>query len=135
MEARNVNIYFVPNNKNKIGGRFYNVYINRNEKLDLGPFLNSIIEIDELEEKVQEQDSTFKTTGGIILKKDEEIKSATVYTENNGDINISYEQQDAYDRWIQLDKLSNELYSQRKKELEEFIDNQRMIDDKLSFIQ
>lgn len=135
MEARNVNIYFVPNNKNKVGGKFYNVYLNREEQLDLTSFLNSIVDISELEDKVKEHDDTFKIAGGIIIKQDESIGSATIYKPDNGDINLNTEQQDAYERWIALDKTSNELYEKRKKDMEEFILLQRKIDQQLEQIQ
>lgn len=135
MEARDVNIYFVPNDKNKIGGRFYNVYLNREERLDLAPFLNSVVDLDELETKVKEEDDTFKVAGGIILKKDESIGSATIYTPDNGGINLNSEQQVAYQKWIELDKISNDLYDERKKDMEEFISLQRQLDEKLLKIQ
>lgn len=135
MEAKKVNIYFVPNDKNKKGGRFYNVYVNRNERLDLSSFLNSLLDIDELDDAVQKEDKTFKKTGGIIIKSDEEIESATVYTSNNGEISLSIEEQSEYERWMALDKLSDTLYAQRQKEMEDFIIAQQAIDERLAQIQ
>ncbi len=135
MEAKKVNIYFVPNDKNKKGGRFYNVYVNQSERLDLSPFLNSIVDIDDLDDKVREEDESFKKTGGIIIKSNEEIESATVYSSSNGEVSLSAEEQSSYERWMALDKLSDELYNQRKQEMDEFIASQRLIDERLARIQ
>ena len=133
MNNQDVNIYFVPNNKNKTGGKFYNVYLNREEKLDLKPVLDNITNIDELEEKIGA--ATFKKAGGIILRRNDSIVSATVYTQSSGSIELNHEQQDAYQRWLQLDKISNEIYETRKKEMEEFTRRQNNLDATLLNIQ
>lgn len=135
MEAKNVNIYFVPNNKNKIGGRFYNVYLNREEKLDLAPFLDSVVDIQELEPTVQKEDETFKAAGGIIIKQNETIGSATVYAPDNGEIKLNSEEEMTYAKWLELENLSNALYEQRKKEMEAFLESQRLIDEQLAQLQ
>ena len=132
MDSQKVNIYFVPNDKNKTGGRFYNVYLNRKEKLDLKPFLDNT-NIDELEEKIG--DATFKKAGGIILRRNDSIVSATVYTQSSGTIELNHEQLDAYQRLLELEKLSDELYKTRKKEMEEFIRRQQELDLTLLNIQ
>lgn len=133
MNNQDVNIYFVPNNKNKTGGKFYNVYLNREERLDLKPFLDNTTYIDELEEKIG--DATFKKAGGIILRRNDSIVSATVYTQSSGNIELNHEQQDAYQRWLQLDKISDEIYKTRKKEMEEFTRRQHDLDSTLLNIQ
>lgn len=69
MEAKNVDIYFIPNNKNKVYGKFYNVYLNKNEQLDLAPFLNSLVDMSEFEDKIKEQYETSKTTGDTIINQ------------------------------------------------------------------
>jgi len=135
MEAKNVNIYFVPNNKNKIGGRFYNVYLNREERLDLAPFLDSVVDIQELEPTVQKEDETFKAAGGIIIKQNETIGSATVYAPDNGEIKLNSEEEMTYAKWLELENLSNALYEQRKKEMEAFLESQRLIDEQLAQLQ
>lgn len=105
-----VNIYFIENNKNSIGGKFYNVYLNNGDRIDLNYYISKVKNIDELEELVKVDDKTFKKTGGIILRRCETIGSATLYTEDKGGVNISLEQQVAYKKWMDLDKESNELY-------------------------
>ena len=133
MNNQDVNIYFVPNDKNKTGGKFYNVYLNREERLDLKPFLDNTTYIDELEEKIG--DASFKKAGGIILRRNDSIVSATVYTQSSGNIELNHEQQDAYQRWLQLDKISDEIYKTRKKEMEEFTRRQHDLDSRLLNIQ
>lgn len=105
-----VNIYFVLNKKNQIGGKFYNVYLNRGDKIDLNKYLSEIKDLDKIEELVKLDDESFKKTGGIILKRCETIGSTTLYTEDRGGVNISLEQQAVYEKWMDLDKESNELY-------------------------
>lgn len=64
--SREVNIYLIPNFKNK-GGKFYTICTNVGERLDLS-------EINSYEEAL-ELDSTIVKRGGVILKQDEEIGS------------------------------------------------------------
>lgn len=64
--VRKVNIYIIPNFKNK-GGKFYTICSNVGEKLDLS-------NISSFEEAKVLDDSLVKR-GGVILKKDEEIES------------------------------------------------------------
>lgn len=91
MEARDVTIYFVPNNKNKIGGRFYNIYLNKEEKLDLALFLNNVADLDEFDKNVKEKYDRFKIIGGINLKKDGNVKEYDVIlTFNNPKNNKDY---------------------------------------------
>jgi len=63
---REVNIYLIPNFKNK-GGKFYTICTNVGERLDLS-------EVNSYEEAL-ELDSTIVKRGGVILKQDEEIGS------------------------------------------------------------
>ena len=104
MEENKVNLYFVPNTKNETGGQFYNLYVNRGERLDLRPFLASIG--DDIE--VSKEDESFKGTGGMILKRDDEFQSVDVYSPNKEGINISPEQQTTYNQLLELVTLSNQ---------------------------
>ena len=61
---RKVNIYLIPNFKNK-GGKFYTICTNVGERLDL----SNISSFDE----AKEIDDTLVKRGGVILKQDEEI--------------------------------------------------------------
>lgn len=63
---REVNIYLIPNFKNK-GGKFYTICSNVGERLDLS-------EVNSFEEALK-LDSTIVKRGGVILKQDEEIGS------------------------------------------------------------
>ena len=109
MEENKVNLYFVPNTKNKTGGQFYNLYVNRGERLDLRPFLASIgDDIDKLTDEVSKEDESFKGTGGMILKRDDEFQSVDVYSPNKEGINISPEQQTTYNQLLELVTLSNQ---------------------------
>ena len=65
---KKVNIYLIPNFKNT-GGKFYTIFTNVGEKLDLSN-INSF-------EEALEIDSTIVKRGGVILKKDEEIDSVS----------------------------------------------------------
>jgi len=65
---REVNIYLIPNFKNK-GGKFYTICTNVGERLDLS-------EINSFEDALT-LDSTIVKRGGVILKRDEEIESVT----------------------------------------------------------
>lgn len=63
---RKVNIYIIPNFKNK-GGKFYTICANVGERLDLSNISSF--------EEAKALDDTFVKRGGIILKQDEEIES------------------------------------------------------------
>ena len=63
---RKVNIYIIPNFKNK-GGKFYTICTNVGERLDL----SSINSFDE----AKAMDDTLVKRGGVILKQNEEIES------------------------------------------------------------
>ena len=65
---KKVNIYLIPNFRNT-GGKFYTIFTNVGERLDL-----SSIESFEEASKI---DSTVVKRGGVILKKDEEIDSVS----------------------------------------------------------
>lgn len=66
------NLYLVPNNKNKTGGDFYNIYHNTGEKLNL-------LDIDNI------TDPTLKCIGGIILQRGQTIDNVTTYrADENG---------------------------------------------------
>ncbi len=105
-----LNMYFVINKKNPNGGNFYNIYVNEGEKLDLSKY--DTTDIDKFYEEVKLDDPTFKKAGGLIIGKLKTIGSLTMYTKDNGGVNISMEEQDAYNEWLELDKKSNELYEQ-----------------------
>ena len=109
----NVNVYFVENPKAPSeGGKFYNVYINRVEKLDLYQVLpldlNSIVapgtDIDAVEWLVGQKDKTFKKVGGIILYRDETIGDISVYKVNDGRVSITNEDKNKLDKINDLDK-------------------------------
>lgn len=111
--SSNVNVYFIPNNKSPMdGGRFYNCYINRVGNLDLAQILpldlDSIVpdgmDIDSIEWYVKKNyDETFKTSGGIILNKDETIGNISVFTPNDGTVGISVEKKEKLDEIEDLD--------------------------------
>lgn len=108
MDDNKVNLYFVPNTKNETGGQFYNLYVNRGERLDLKPFLARIgDQIDSLTDEVTKEDETFKGAGGMILKRDDEFQSVDVYSPNQDRINITPEQQNTYNELLGLVTLSN----------------------------
>ena len=64
--TRKVNIYVIPNFKNK-GGKFYTICTNVGERLDLSN-VNSF-------DEAKAMDDTIVKRGGIILKQNEEIES------------------------------------------------------------
>ena len=103
-------MYFVLNTKNPIGGHFYNIYVNEGEKLDLSIY--DTTDIDAFFEVVHSKDSTFKKAGGLIIGRTKTIGSVTMYTKDIGGVNISLDEQSAYDEWLELDTKSNELYEQ-----------------------
>ena len=108
-----LNMYFVQNNKNPNGGRFYNIYVNEGEKLDLTKF--DTTDIDKFYSDVREVDSTFKKAGGLIIGGIKKINSVSMYSEDKGGVNISTEVEEAYNEWLDLDEKSNELYEQLTK--------------------
>ncbi len=63
---RKVNIYIIPNFKNK-GGKFYTICTNVGERLDLSG-INSF-------DEAKVMDDTLVKRGGVILKQNEEIES------------------------------------------------------------
>lgn len=119
--SSNVNVYFIPNNKSPLdGGRFYNCYINRVGNLDLSQILpldlDSIVptemDIDSVEWYVQEHfDPTFKTAGGIILNKDENIGNVSVFRPNDGTVGISPEEKEKMD---EIDNLDVQIEEKRR---------------------
>lgn len=117
-----VNLYFVPNTKNETGGQFYNLYINRGERLDLTPFLEEVDDIGDLAKKVKKEDKTFKSTGGMILKRDDEFQSVDVYSPDEEGINITPEEQSNYKILVELVRLSN-------WQAEQLIETQRKIQE------
>lgn len=64
--TRKVNIYVIPNFKNK-GGKFYTICTNVGERLDL----SGVSSFDE----AKAMDDTIVKRGGVILKQNEEIES------------------------------------------------------------
>ena len=129
--ASNVNVYFVPNPKSPIdGGKFYNCYISRAKNLNLEDILPLKLEdivppsmdIDSIEWYVQEKyDPTFKTAGGIILNKDEEIGNVTVFQPSDGKIGITKEEKDKYDELEDLSERVKEIIAKKKRETSEFV--------------
>ena len=65
---KKVNIYLIPNFRNT-GGKFYTIFTNVGERLDLSSI--------ESYEEASKIDSTIVKRGGVILKKDEEIDSVS----------------------------------------------------------
>ena len=101
-----VNIYFVENKKSPInGGRFYNVYISRRERLDLDVIIPEDMDVDVIEAFIQEKyDPTFKLAGGIILMRDETIGSVSVFKPSNGKVEVSIQEKNKLDTIDNLDK-------------------------------
>ena len=108
-----LNMYFVQNNKNPNGGRFYNIYVNEGEKLDLSKY--DTTDIDLFYEEVKLDDSTFKKAGGLIIGGIKKINSVSVYSIDKGGVNITTEEEQAYNEWLELEEKSNELYEQLTK--------------------
>ncbi len=110
----NVNVYFIPNEKSPIeGGKFFNVYINRVDNLNLDDLLPEDLSkiaspkmgIDSVEWYVQEHfDPTFKLVGGIILNKDETIGNVNVFRPNDGKVGVSREEKEKINKIDNLDK-------------------------------
>lgn len=108
-----LNMYFVQNNKNPHGGRFYNIYVNMGEKLDLTQF--DTTDIDKFYLDVLEVDPTFKKAGGLIIGGVKKISSVSMYSKDLGGVNISTEVEEAYNEWLEIEEKSNELYEQLTK--------------------
>lgn len=133
----NVNVYFIPNPKNKIdGGRFYNCYINRIDNLDLGEILpldlDSIVppglDVDSIEWYVQEKvDPTFKAAGGIILNKDETIGNVNVFRPSDGTLGITREEKDKYEQLKELRTQVSEIVKDRKAKMQQFSELQKSL--------
>lgn len=67
---KKVNIYLIPNFR-KTGGKFYTIYTNVGKKLDLSNITSY--------EQAKELDETLTKSGGLILKRDEEIDSVSFW--------------------------------------------------------
>lgn len=128
--ASNVNVYFVPNPKSPIeGGKFYNCYISRAKNLNLEDILPLKLEdivpptmdVDSIEWYVQEYyDPTFKTAGGIILNKDENIGNVNVFQPSDGKVGITPEEKTKYEELEVLSQQVKTIISKKKKETSEF---------------
>ncbi len=112
-----LNMYFVQNNKNPNGGRFYNIYVNEGEKIDIAKY--DTTDIDLFYELVKIDDPTFKKAGGLIIGGIKKINSISVYSIDKGGVNITTEEEQAYNEWLELEEKSNELYEQLTKLQEE----------------
>ena len=110
----NVNVYFIPNDKSPIdGGRFYDLYINRVDNLNLNSILPLDLDTistlgqdnDSIEKFIQENyDKTFKRAGGAILNRDETIGNVSVFRPNDGTIGVSPEEKANMDKIEDLNK-------------------------------
>lgn len=80
-QKKKVNIYLIPNFQST-GGNFYTICTNEGELLDLSSIIGENIS-DTLTEG-QKMDSTFRKSGGIILKKDQEIGSVNFVNRGKG---------------------------------------------------
>lgn len=120
---KNVNIYLLRNDKNKIGGKFINIYTSRSDEVyDLDKMLPKSLPIDDVELVMQEKyDPTFKIGGGIILYKDETIGNINAYKIDDGSIGISPEEKEKMDRINDLDASIKEK-EERISELDKNID-------------
>lgn len=127
--SSNVNVYFIPNEKSPIdGGKFFNVYINRVDNLNLDDILpedlskisSPKMDIDSVEWYVQENfDPTFKLVGGIITNKDETIGNVNVFRPNDGKVGVSREEKEKINKIDDLDKEIEE-----KEKTSEYIEEQ-----------
>lgn len=128
--ASNVNVYFVPNPKSPLdAGKFYNCYISRAKNLNLEDILpldlDSIVppsmDVDSIEWYVQEYyDPTFKTAGGIILNRDENIGNVTVFQPSDGKIGITPEEKTKYEELEILSQQVKTIIAKKKRETSEF---------------
>lgn len=134
-----VNVYFIPNTKSpEDSGMFYNVYINRNEPLELDKILPLDIDIDKIAFYVQQNyDKTFKNAGGIILNRDECIGKAKIFIPNKGGVNISLEEKEKMDTINNIDeeienrKAYIEELKSIQEELNEVLENYKNEVDKI----
>ena len=127
--SSNVNVYLIPNEKSPIdGGKFFNVYINRVDNLNLDDILpedlskisSPKMDIDSVEWYVQENfDPTFKLVGGIITNKDETIGNVNVFRPNDGKVGVSREEKEKINKIDDLDKEIEE-----KEKTSEYIEEQ-----------
>jgi len=126
--SSNVNVYLIPNEKSPIdGGKFFNVYINRVDNLnlddilpeDLSKICSPKMDIDSVEWYVQENfDPTFKLVGGIITNKDEKIGNVNVFRPNDGKVGVSREEKEKINKIDNLDK-EIEIKEKTSKYIEE----------------
>ena len=80
------------------------------------------MDIDSVEWYVQEYyDPTFKTSGGIILNRDEEIGNVTVFQPSDGKIGITKEEKDKYDELEMLSQKVKEIIAKKKKDTSNFV--------------
>lgn len=115
--SSNVHVYFYENSKAPSeGGKFYNVYISRNERLDLRKIVPSGMDIDSVEWYVRQVDKSFKTVGGIILFRDEKISSISVYSVNDGQVTLTDDEKVIFDGIKDL-KVENEALKRENEAL------------------
>lgn len=116
MKERKSHLYLIPNEKNRIGGDFYNIYISRGEKLDLSRFYQPGSTIAEVETQMKKIDPTFKKIGGIILNQGEMIDSTFTFIPKNATKEL--EEYQLLKEYIDLSIEQGEVLKKQMKELE-----------------
>ncbi len=116
MKERKSHLYLIPNEKNRIGGDFYNIYISRGEKLDLSSFYKPGSTISEVENQMQKIDPTFKKIGGIILNQGEMIDSTFTFIPKNASKEL--EEYQLLKEYIELSIEQGEALKKQFKEFE-----------------
>ncbi len=125
MNKEAVNIYIVPNEKNKSGGKFYNIYLNRKEKIDLKEFYHGSLE--EMERNIKKKDPTFKKTGGLILRRKETIESFSSYILNEDGVLLDPKEQQDYSELKTYLEISLEQGEALEEQMKEFSSTQKKI--------
>ncbi len=116
MKEKKSHLYLIPNEKNRIGGDFYNIYISRGEKLDLSSFYEPGSTISEVEMKMKAIDPTFKKIGGIILNQGEMIDSTFTFIPKNA--RKEMEEYELLKEYIELSLEQGEILKKQFRELE-----------------
>ena len=143
--SSNVNVYFIPNpNTPPEGGNFYMCYISRkDEVLELEKVVPEDMDVEDIEKYIRENvDPTFKTSGAVILNRDEKLGEANVYRPSGGPVGITEEEKENYEQLETLSKRLNALHEVSKKSKDEFkklldnyIQSQAAIEEEVNAIQ
>ena len=109
------NLYAIENvHASTEGGKFYNIYKNHGEKLDLSAIIPKDMDINVIEPYITDKyDKTFKGVGGMILNRDDSIGDIHAFKPNYDQIEITAEEKRMLDEIADLDQ----QIKNRKEEL------------------